>query len=126
MSGELIKAESRAYFKTLGKDICHRRKLLGMTQAELARAIGVSQQAVFAYELGERRVSVLILSRIAKVFAVPVTDLIDMTPPARFPKQRLSPRAIRHAQRLQALSKTQQRFVVRILDVLEDRSAADK
>lgn len=49
-----------------------RSKAIGKTQAELARAIGVSQQALFAYELGERRTSVLVLAKIAKVFAVPV------------------------------------------------------
>jgi DNA-binding XRE family transcriptional regulator len=32
-----------------------------MTQAELARILGVLQQTVFAYELGERRMSVLML-----------------------------------------------------------------
>jgi len=30
---------------------------------------------------------------------------------------------MRHAERLQALSKTQQRFVVRIIDVLEDSNS---
>jgi transcriptional regulator with XRE-family HTH domain len=114
-----IKAESRAYFKALGASITMRRKRIGMTQAELARALGVSQQAVFAYELGERRVSVLILARLSKVFAVSVQELIGMSMPARLLKRRLSPRAMRHAERLMALSKTQQRFVVRIIDVLE-------
>lgn len=72
-----------------------------MTQAELARALGVSQQAVFAYDLG---------------------DLMRLTKPARVPKRRLSPRATRHAARLQALSKTTQRFVIRIIDLLEEHS----
>ncbi|WP_129780376.1 helix-turn-helix transcriptional regulator [Peristeroidobacter soli] len=45
-----IKAESRAYFRALGKHISQLRKEIGMTQAELARALNVSQQAVFAYE----------------------------------------------------------------------------
>jgi len=97
-----------------------------MTQAELARAIGVSQQALFAYEWGDRRVSVLILARVAKVFAMPVEQLIGMARPAHDPKRRLSYRAIRHAERLMALPKSQQRFVVRILDLLEGRSAAGK
>ncbi len=48
----MIKQESRAYFKALGAHVTTLRKAQGMTQAELARAIGVSQQAVFAYELG--------------------------------------------------------------------------
>ncbi|GFE80243.1 hypothetical protein GCM10011487_22430 [Steroidobacter agaridevorans] len=114
-----IRAESRAYFRALGKHITELRKRIGMTQAELARALGVSQQAVFAYELGERRVSVLILGKLSRVFAVSVQDLMGMAQPARLPKRRLSPRAMRHAERLMALSKTQQRFVVRIIDVLE-------
>jgi transcriptional regulator with XRE-family HTH domain len=90
-----------------------------MTQAELARAIGVSQQAVFAYEVGDRRVSVLMLSKMATVFDVSVEELAGMPRTLPPPKRRLSPRAMRHAMRLQALSKTQQRFVIRILDVLE-------
>ncbi|HEY0683002.1 MAG TPA: helix-turn-helix transcriptional regulator [Steroidobacter sp.] len=115
----LIRAESKRYFTALGAHIAQLRKERGMTQAELARAIGVSQQAVFAYELGDRRVSVLILTRIAKVFTVRVEELIGLARPVGIRKGRLSPRAMRHAERLQALSKTQQRFVIRIIDVLE-------
>lgn len=92
-----------------------------MTQAELARAIGVSQQAVFAYELGDRRISVLILRKLAKIFGISLECLADMTPEKRSPNQRLSPRALRHAERLQRLSKTRQRFVIRIIDVLEQQ-----
>lgn len=117
-----IRAESKRYFAALGSHIAQLRKERGMTQAELARAIGVSQQAVFAYELGERRVSVLILDKIAKIFAVPVEELIGMAEPGRIRKGRLSPRAMRHAERLQALPKSQQRFVIKIIDVLEDQS----
>lgn len=119
----MIKHESRAYFRSLGGHIAAMRKARGMTQAELARAIGVSQQAVFAYELGERRVSVLVLSKIAKVFTVSVEDMVGFSRPARVPKGRLSPRAMRHAERLQALTKTQQRFIIRILDVLESSNS---
>ena len=115
----MIKHESRAYFRALGSHVSVMRKSRGMTQAELARAIGVSQQAVFAYELGERRVSVLVLSKVAKVFGVSVEDMVSLSRPTRVPKGRLSPRAMRHAERLQSLTKTQQRFVIRIIDVLE-------
>lgn len=112
--------ESQDYFKALGANICLLRKSHGLTQAELARAIGVSQQAVFAYELGERRVSVFLLIRIARVFSTSLEELAGMTRPLRVPKTRVSPRAKRHAQRLQALTKTEQRFVVRIIDTLHE------
>jgi len=119
-----IKSESRAYFVELGARVTVLRKARGMTQAELARAIGVSQQAVFAYELGERRISVLVLCKLARVFNVSVEELIGLTRPVRAQKaSRLSPRAMRHAERIQALTKTQQRFVVRIVDTLEASNA---
>jgi transcriptional regulator with XRE-family HTH domain len=115
----VIKHESRVYFKTLGGHIAALRKAREMTQAELARSIGVSQQAVFAYELGERRVSVLILIKVAKLFDVSLETLTGMSRAARTPKPRVSPRALRHAERIQALPTTQQRFLLRILDMME-------
>lgn len=116
----MIKQDSRAYFKALGAHVTALRKLRGITHAELARAIGVSQQAVFAYELGERRISVLVLAKLAKIFSTPVEDMIGLSKPLHVRKGRLSPRCMRHAERLQGLPKTQQRFVIRIIDVLED------
>lgn len=112
--------ESRAYFRALGAHISRLRKDRGLTQAELARAIGVSQQAVFAYELGERRVSVLLLTKIARVFAISIEELVGMARPVRVPKARVSARAMLHAERLQALSRPEQRFVVRIIDLLQE------
>lgn len=95
-----------------------------MTQAELARTLGLSQQTVFAYELGERRVSVLMLVKLAKIFGVSVEDLTGLTKPQHPVKRRLSPAGMRHAERYQMLSKTQQRFVSRIIDVLLEQNRA--
>jgi len=89
-----------------------------MTQAELARTLGVSQQTVFAYELGDRRVSVLMLIKLAKIFGVPVEDLMGMSKAQRSPKRRLSAASVRHAELFRQLNKTQQRFVARIIEVL--------
>ncbi len=77
-------------------------------------AIGVSQQAGFAYELGDRRISVLLLAKLAKVFSTLVGEFVGLSKPVCERKGRLSPRCVRHAGRLQALSNTQQRFVIRI------------
>lgn len=112
-----IKTESRAYFRTLGKHISQLRKEHGMTQAELARTLGVSQQTVFAYELGGRRVNVLMLVKLADIFGMSVEQLSGFKMPVRR-KRRLSPAGVRHAERYRMLSKTKQRFVARIIDVL--------
>jgi transcriptional regulator with XRE-family HTH domain len=79
MSVPRIKTETRAYFRALGAHIGELRKEQGMTQAELARALGVSQQTVFAYELGDRRVSVLILIKLARIFDVSLEQLSGMS-----------------------------------------------
>ena len=121
MSAPRLKAESQAYFRALGKHITELRKEIGMTQAELARALGVSQQTVFAYELGDRRVSVLMLIELARIFDTSVEELSGLKMPIR-PKRRLSPAGVRHAE----LSKTEQRFVKRIIDTLLERVAAQR
>ena len=119
-----MRTESRRFFASLGANLSLARKSQGFTQAEIARRIGVSQQAVFAYELGERRMSLFLLERLARVFRMPIQELAGWSRPERVPKRRLSPRAMRHAERLQALPKTQQRFVIRIIDNLEQQGAA--
>lgn len=110
----------RAHARALGAHIAKVRKSIGLTQAELARVIGVSQQAVFAYELGERRVPVLALVNMAKEFGMSVDELVGMRRPIRPSRDAVPARVLRHAERLNALPKPQQRFVLKILDSLED------
>ncbi|WP_116812457.1 helix-turn-helix transcriptional regulator [Steroidobacter cummioxidans] len=121
-----LRAESRAYFRELGKSIEKLRKSQQMTQAELARAVGVTPQAIYAYEIGDRRPSVLIVAKLAKALAVTVEELTGLrcTVPTR--KGRLSPRAARLAERLQALPTTQRRLVFRIVTSLEDSNTANQ
>jgi transcriptional regulator with XRE-family HTH domain len=119
-----VKQESRAYFRALGAHISVLRKDQGMTQAELARMLGVSQQTVFAYELGDRRVSVLMLIKLAKIFDVPVEQMMGMVKPQQPPNRRISAAGMRHAERFQQLSKKHQRFVAKIIDVLLEQNRA--
>jgi transcriptional regulator with XRE-family HTH domain len=119
-----VRQESRAYFRALGAHISALRKEQSMTQAELARMLGVSQQTVFAYELGDRRVSVLMLIKLAKIFHVPVEQLMGMVKPEQPTNRKISAAGARHAERFQQLSKTQQRFVAKIIDVLLEQNRA--
>lgn len=116
------KAESRAYFRALGKHIEVLRKERGMTQGELARTLGVSQQTTFSWEIGDRRINVLMLTKLAHIFDTSVEDLTGLKTPVR-PQRRLSPAGMRHAERYQQLSKKHQRFVARIIDVLLEQNS---
>lgn len=115
----VMRQEGRDRYEVLGPRLAQLRKSRGFTQAELARRIGVSQQAVFAYEIAERRISLVILERIAKLYGMSLDEVVGLVREPRVAKRRLSPRAMRHAEQIQNLSKTSQRFVVRIIDMVE-------
>lgn len=53
------------------------RKLLGLTQEELADKLGMTQAAISRFETGDRKPDVDDLTAIAKFFGCKVDDLID-------------------------------------------------
>ena len=53
------------------------RKARGLTQAEFAEALGMSQASISRFETGERKPDVDDLIAIARFFGCKVDDLID-------------------------------------------------
>ena len=51
-----------------------------MTQAELARRIGVTRQTVLAIEQGKYSPSLEVAFQIAEVFKTPLTDVFEYAP----------------------------------------------
>lgn len=114
-----MKADSRRYYEILGRRLAALRTSRGFTQVELARRIEVSQQAIFSYEIASIRVPIIVLDNLATLYGLSVEEVMGRVPERHAPKRRLSPRAMRHAERIQAMSKTAQRFIVRIIDQIE-------
>lgn len=114
-----IKSDSRPYFRKLGARVAVLRKSRQMTQEELGRAVGMSQPTIYAYELGDRRMSIVTLDRMARTFGVPLDFFRQSGDLKSIRQTRTSPRWVRQASRLQQLTITEQRFVVRIIDMLE-------
>ena len=56
----------------VGKTIRKRRKMIGMSQEELGKAVGITFQQVQKYERGANRVSCSRLAAIAKVLKTPI------------------------------------------------------
>ena len=56
------------------------RKLNGLTQSELADAIGYSNKSVSKWELGERMPDVLVLVLLSDIYGITVSELIGQTP----------------------------------------------
>lgn len=54
-----------------------RRQRIGMSQAELGRAVGVTGQQIYKYEVGSSRVSAVKLWGIAEVLGVSVSHFFE-------------------------------------------------
>jgi transcriptional regulator with XRE-family HTH domain len=63
--------------KRVGSRVRMRRLMLGMSQTELADAIGITFQQVQKYEKGTNRVSASRLQQIARVLRAPVSYFFD-------------------------------------------------
>ena len=63
--------------KHLGKRLRQRRRSLGLTQQQIAEAVGVRFQQIQKYECGANRVSAARLWRIATALEVPVNYFFE-------------------------------------------------
>jgi len=61
----------------LGLNIRLRRKLMRMTQAELAQWVGCGVQMISALERGKRPVSVDLLFRLSRAMDYPVSEMLQ-------------------------------------------------
>ncbi len=104
----------RTFLRALGQRVAERRKAQGLTQAELAARLGISQQLVASYEGGRRRLPVALLPAVAQQLAVSVETLLGLANGTS--KRGPTPKFQRHLERLSRLPRSRQRFV---LDMLE-------
>jgi len=116
MTRMAITEDDKAFFARLGGRIATLRKAEGITQVQIAEVLGVSQQTVNAYEMGSRRVPVSALPTIARVLAVSIEELIGDAPkPA---KRGPTPKLQQQIEKITQLPKTQQKFVMQMLDTV--------
>jgi len=109
--------DEKAFFKQLGSRIAELRKEQGLTQAQLAKMLQLTQQMIASYEVGRRRVPVSLLPAIAGALTTSVEELIG-TPSMHPAKRGPTPKLQQQMERIQRLPKTQQRFVMQMIDTV--------
>lgn len=112
-----ITKDERAFFAQLGTRVAELRKTQAITQVQLAETLGVSQQTVNAYEMGHRRIPVSSLPLLATTLAVSMEELIG-SPHSTAKKRGSTPLLQQQIERIQQLPKTQQRFVMQMLNTV--------
>lgn len=61
----------------IGNRIRRRRKMLGLTQSEVAAAAGVTFQSLQKYEVGANQMSAARIVAVTKALGMPVAELFD-------------------------------------------------
>jgi len=113
-----VTTEEQIFMTALGKRITELRKACGMTQAQMAQALDVSQQAVQSWEAGRRRIQISVLPAVAKLFAVSLDTLLgeeaEHAPRKRGPESRLE----QQIELIGQLPKGRQKLVSEMLDAV--------
>jgi transcriptional regulator with XRE-family HTH domain len=107
--------DEKDYFKVLGARVAQLRHDQNLTQVQLAEALGISQQMVASYEVGRRRIPVSMLQSLAQALSVDIDGLLGDAAKARA-RRGPAPVLARHMERISALPKTQQKFVIQVLE----------
>jgi transcriptional regulator with XRE-family HTH domain len=116
----MLPAET-AFYEQLGRRIAERRKTLGITQVQLAEALGIAQQTMAHYEAGKVRFAAALLPVLAEMLQMTIEDLIGIEPTAARkhagPRKRgPAPKIQRQLERIHALPKPQQRALLQVID----------
>lgn len=111
-------AKEKSFYATLGRRIADRRKALGITQVELAATLGIAQQTMAHYEGGVSRIAVETLTQLASALGVSVEEMIGTTAKRGAGKRGPAPKLQQQLERVHALPKAQQKFVMQMLDTV--------
>jgi transcriptional regulator with XRE-family HTH domain len=118
----IVAVTDKAFYVQLGQRITEARKAQGLTQTQVADALGIAQQTLAHYEGGKLRVAVALLPPLAQTLGVSVEELVG-TPSKRAGKRGPTPKMQQQIERLSTLPKAQQQLVLKMLDGVLNQSS---
>lgn len=75
--------------KIIAENLVLYRKLHGMTQAELAEAIGYSNKSVSKWERGEGTPDIFLLLLLSEIYGITVSELVGQTEKCRETQEKM-------------------------------------
>jgi transcriptional regulator with XRE-family HTH domain len=112
---QAMSKDEKIYFKSFGARIAQRRKQLGLTQVQMAEALGIAQQTYASYETGRRRVPVSSLSGLTHALALEIDILLGQTAKPKV-KRGPAPQFQKQIEQISQLPKPRQRFIIQMLE----------
>lgn len=100
--------------ETIGQRVRQARKKRGLSQTEIASALGVHQSLVSEYELGTVRIPATVLAAFGQILKTPLEQLVDLkTPKDDAFKDR---RFIRRLEKIEKLPKRKKQALLQTID----------
>lgn len=111
---EMMTDDDKIYYQKLGQHVAKLRKERDITQVQMAKALGISQQTIAAHEAGRRKIPVSLLAGLANELDVTLEELLGIkkAPIKRGPVAALN----RKMEKIYRLPRSKQRFVMEMLD----------
>jgi transcriptional regulator with XRE-family HTH domain len=110
------------FFLEFGQRLARLRTERGLTQIQVADALGISQQQLLSFEKGRRRIPASLLPTLAALLDVSVDDLLGLTSPKtkRGPSSKLEIQL----EMLKRLPRSKQRFVSQMLEAVLQKTGS--
>ena len=113
-----ISSDERAFFAKLGMRIAELRKAQGITQIQMADALGVSQQTVNSYEVARRRIPVSALPVLAQLLDITIDELLLGEAKPMGAKRGPTSKLQQQIERVGSLPRSKQTFVIEMIDTV--------
>lgn len=113
-----MNASDEEFFRELGERIANARKAHGLTQQQLAEALGIAQQTMAHYEGGRSRLAVSMLPALAQLLTLSFDELMGQTANRRGGKRGPMSRLQQQIAAIEQLPKAKQQFVSQMLDTV--------
>jgi transcriptional regulator with XRE-family HTH domain len=110
--------QDKRFYQELGQRIAGFRKAQNLTQQQLAEILGISQQTMAHYEVGRLRVSVAMLSPLARALAVSVEELIGESSIAHRGKRGPASKLQQQIEQIGMMPRAKQKFITEMLEAL--------
>jgi transcriptional regulator with XRE-family HTH domain len=113
---EMMTDDEKRFYQQLGERVAGLRKEHQITQVQMAKILGISQQHVASYECGRRKIPVIMLPKLSKIFELSIDELIGVK--AKSSKRGPVSALNRQVEQIRLLPRTKQKFVMEMLDTV--------
>lgn len=117
-----VTPDEETFYRELGQRIAALRRERGMTQVQLAKTLGISQQHMLSFEKGRRRMLAGALPAVCEALGVSLEQLLGAE--VKTSRRGPTPKLQRQLERLSRLPRGQQQMVSKMLDALLQQAGA--